>query len=247
MTRTRALDAAGETDQTAVGPVTQPRPTKARKSTTRAGSTGKLRQPPKGAKASATYEKLIEAAGALLGEVGFERLTTNGIAARAQMTPPALYRYFDDKYQILEELARRLLKRQFDAYAVWMFAGGDWHESETTSKLENWFRIAADIVATEPGGVWTMRALRALPNLAHVRLESQRLYTDHLTAFYSRLRPDIPAERLWQNLRIRVEFGYAVDELALEEERLSHEILFREAARMMRHIDETFPLPKLPE
>lgn len=48
----------------------------------------------------ATYEKLIKAAGELLGEVGFEKLTTNAICAKAGMTPPALYRYFHDKYEI---------------------------------------------------------------------------------------------------------------------------------------------------
>ena len=67
--------------------------------------------------------KLAVAAGELLGEVGFEKLTTNAICARAKLTPPAFYRYFKDKYEILEVLARRLLKRQNDAYSVWLFQG----------------------------------------------------------------------------------------------------------------------------
>ena len=44
-------------------------------------------------------------AGALLAEVGIERISTNMIAARAGLTPPALYRYFADKYAVLEALA----------------------------------------------------------------------------------------------------------------------------------------------
>lgn len=192
------------------------------------------RDPPRSDRALATYEKLMTAAGELLGEVGFEKLTTNGICARANLTPPALYRYFEDKYEILEELARRLLKRQYDAYAVWLFQGGAWAGvDQQIGKLEDWFRIAASIVASQPGGVWTMRALRALPNLAHVRLESQRMFTDQMFEFYKRALPHVPEKLLWYRLRLRAEFGFVVDELAIEEPDIPHSVLFREAARII--------------
>jgi hypothetical protein len=34
-------------------------------------------------------------------------------------------------------------------------------------------------------------------------------------------------------LRVRSEFGWVVDELAVEEDRLPHDVLFREAARLV--------------
>lgn len=192
------------------------------------------KDPPLSGKPLETYEKLVRAAGELLGEVGFERLTTNAICARAKVTPPALYRYFNDKYDILEVLARRLLKRQNDAYAVWLFQGGSWADPKhATERLAEWFKIAADIVASEPGAIWTMRALRALPNLSHVRVESQRMNTDQVFQFYRKIMPNVDPELLWQRLRIRAEFGWMVDELAIEEDRLPHDVLFREAARMI--------------
>lgn len=203
-----------------------------------------VRDAPANGKARETYEKLIAAAGQLLGEVGFEKLTTNAICARVGMTPPALYSYFNDKYEILEVLARRLLKRQNDAYAVWLFHGGSWSNPEQrTEALVEWFRIAADIVASEPGAIWTMRALRALPNLAHIRVESQRMNTDRLFDFYKRVYPHADPQLLWYRLRIRSEFGWVVDELALEEDKLPREVLFREAARLMsKPIDEDLSL-----
>ena len=192
------------------------------------------REPPRGGRPLETYEKLVHAAGALLGEVGFERLSTNAICATAGVTPPAFYNYFNDKYDILEVLARRLLKRQNDAYAVWLFQGGAWADAAPRARpLEEWFRIAADIVATEPGAMWTMRALRALPNLAHVRLESQRMNTDRLFDYYHRVWPDMDPALLWQRLRIRAEIGWVVDELAMEEDRLPHDVLFKEVARLI--------------
>jgi len=192
------------------------------------------RPPPQSGKPKETYDKLVQAAGEILGEIGFERLTSNAICTRANVTPPAFYHYFRDKYDILEVLARRLLKRQNDAYAIWLFEQGGWLDAERRmTALADWFRIAADIVATEPGAIWTMRALKALPNLAHVRLESQRMNTDRLFQVYRRAFPDMDADLLWQRLRIRSEFGWMVDELAMEEDRLPREALFREAARMM--------------
>src|ERR1700761_3371346 len=81
------------------------------------------KDPPLSGKPLETYEKLIRAAGELLGEVGFEKLTTNAICAKAGLTPPALYRYFKDKYEVLEALARKLLQNQAEAFAAWMSAG----------------------------------------------------------------------------------------------------------------------------
>lgn len=192
------------------------------------------REPPTSEKSRETYGKLLDAAGQLLGEVGFEKLTTNAICARAGMTPPALYNYFSDKYEILEALAQRLLKRQNDAYAVWLFQGDSWSNLEKQVEfLEGWYRIAADIIATEPGAQWTMRALRAMPKLAHIRVESQRMNTDRLFEFYRRIRPDLDPELLWVRLRIRIECGWVVDELAMEEDKIPHDVLFHEVASLL--------------
>jgi len=189
---------------------------------------------PRSRRAVETYEKLVAAAGELLGEVGFERLTTNAICDRAQLTPPALYRYFDDKYQIIEELATRLQKRQFDAFAVWLFKNGATLEtSENPTLLADWFRIASEIIETQPGGVWTIRAMRALPHLAHVRLDWQRRFTDQMFRFYRPAIADLSDEVLWTRLRIRAEFGFVVDELALEEDRVARTTMFNEAALLL--------------
>ena len=67
-----------------------------------------------------TRERLLDVAGELLGEVGIERISTNMICARAGVTPPALYRYFKDKYAVLEALGRRLMDRQNAVLFAWL-------------------------------------------------------------------------------------------------------------------------------
>jgi hypothetical protein len=51
--------------------------------------------------------------------------------------------------------------------------------------------------------------------------------------FYRRVYPDIPPDVLWCRVRVVAEFGFSVDEIALEEDRVPPEILFHEAARVL--------------
>lgn len=152
------------------------------------------------------------------------------------MSPPALYHYFNDKYDILEVMARRLLKRQQDAYAAWLLKGGiSLTPANAVEALEKWLRIATNIIHSEPGAIWTMRTLRALPHLADIRLEAQRQDTDRMFELFRRIFPDVDPDVLWCRLRIRAEFGWTVDELSLEEGRIPRKILLREAARLLAH------------
>lgn len=177
---------------------------------------------------------MLDATRELLGEVGFERLNTNEICRRAGATPPAFYNYFHDKYDILEEIGFRLLNRQNEALFVWLVNGGAWAQFDDPAKaVEDWYWQACAITDGEPGAIWTMRAIRALPGLAQARLESQRMLTDRLFEIYRPLVRTVPDDLLWQRLRLACELGYMVDELALEEQRIERSLLLREAARIV--------------
>ncbi|WP_445380862.1 TetR/AcrR family transcriptional regulator, partial [Pseudomonas syringae] len=52
-------------------------------------------------------------------EVGIERLSTNLVCERAGLTPPALYRYFPNKYALLTVLGERLLEKQNERIDHW--------------------------------------------------------------------------------------------------------------------------------
>src|SRR6185436_13400848 len=67
---------------------------------------------PRQGRAHETYERILGVAAELLGEVGVERLSTNLVCERAGLTPPALYRYFPNKYALLHELGERLMAVQ---------------------------------------------------------------------------------------------------------------------------------------
>jgi AcrR family transcriptional regulator len=196
--------------------------------------TRKSRAAPKQERALQTRERLLDVAGELLGKVGIERISTNMICARAGLTPPALYRYFKDKYAVLEALGRRLMDRQNLVLSAWL----DEHVPNGLDALADHtadlLRQTADVTAAEPGAIWTLRALRAVPQLAHVRIESHRLVTDRMVKAYAPLVPEMPKKELWRRVRISIEFGFAVVEMLNEEDRIKRDDAIEEAARLLR-------------
>lgn len=189
---------------------------------------------PKQERSQATYDLLLNVAGALLAEVGIDRISTNMICARAGLTPPALYRYFDDKYAVLEALGRRLMSRQNAALEQWIARHASGGVAALRGNIEQLLRDTAAVTASEPGAVWILRALHASPRLVHVRVESHRYVTDRLTDAYAAHLPDIDRNELWQRLRLSVEMGFAVDEMLTEETDISPDDAFRYAAHTLR-------------
>lgn len=197
-----------------------------------------LRQVPRQERARQTYERLLDVAGELLGEVGIERISTNMICSRAGMTPPALYRYFKDKYAVLDALGARLMARQNEVLFAWLdrHAPNGWQA--ISDHIEELIIANAEVTASEPGAVWTLRALRAVPQLAHVRLESHRLVSDRMTDVYAPLLPHLPREVIWRRVRLSIEFGFSLEEMMAEEDRIPPEAALTEAARWLRRVFE---------
>lgn len=200
-----------------------------------AASTARVsRAAPKQERALQTRERLLDVAGELLGEVGIERISTNMICARAGVTPPALYRYFKDKYAVLEALGRRLMDRQNEVLFAWLDKHTPHGLTALAEHTEDLLRATAKVTAAEPGAIWTLRALRAVPQLAHVRIESHRIVTDRMVKAYAPLVPELSKKVLWRRIRISIEFGFAADEMLNEEELIKPDDIIKEAARMLR-------------
>jgi len=165
-----------------------------------------------------TFEYLLRTAGQLLGEVGFEGLSTNLICKRAGMTPPALYRYFPNKYAVLQELGRRLMRAQDYAVFAWMAEGG-LSSSSLAAAVESNRRLQTEvntITRRQPGGKWIMRAMRAVPLLHAVRIESRDLVARRLAEALQPQYPHLSRKRLLASTRLSTEVMYAATEMALE-------------------------------
>lgn len=70
-----------------------------------------------GPRRTLSEQAILDAALALLAELGAERVTVRGIAARVGIAPNAVYTYFPDKASVLAGLAEQLLGRVHDKQA----------------------------------------------------------------------------------------------------------------------------------
>src|SRR5471030_17406 len=164
-----------------------------------------------------TYELLLAAAETLLEEVGIERISSNLIVQRANLTSPAFYRYFDDKYAVIEALAERLMQRQNEALTHWIERYRDAGYDALVDHIEDLVREMDAITRQQPGAIWIMRALHAVPSLAHIRLASHQFVTDLMTDVYMPYLPGVARDLVRRRTRLAVEIAYSVDEMLKEE------------------------------
>src|SRR6202012_1385622 len=164
-----------------------------------------------------TFEAILATAGTLLAEIGFERLTTNLVCERAGLTPPALYRYFPNKYALLAELARRLMDAQDEGFIAWMGEGGSGVASleEAVGKSIALRKRLIAVTRAQPGGMWILRAIRALPVLREVRVASRENVLDRHFILMRTIFPTIAEDRLRTAVRLSEETSYAMIEMIL--------------------------------
>jgi AcrR family transcriptional regulator len=169
-------------------------------------------------RAADTIERILEAAAQTLSDVGIERLSTNLVCERAGLTPPALYRYFPNKYALLSELGQRLMQRQNECVGRWMteeaLAGG---VATLEPALAGVLLDTYEVTRQTEGGVWIMRAMRAVPALQEVRLASHTAVTEAQVKLLVRALPGADKAELRLASRVVVELVYAAVEMLFDE------------------------------
>ena len=178
-----------------------------------------------------TVDLILATAAELLEESGFENLSTNAICRRAGLTPPALYRYFPNKYAILKELGERLMERQNR-----ILISQDWSMKDLEALQDQMADMLAKTIAVTrqtAAGVWILRALHATPALSDVRLNSHRNVADFLTRQLIQQWPAVDPVHARQSLRLGVEIGYAVIEMVFDEPDLDETQLIETSADLL--------------
>uniref|UniRef100_B0SY59 Transcriptional regulator, TetR family n=1 Tax=Caulobacter sp. (strain K31) TaxID=366602 RepID=B0SY59_CAUSK len=202
---------------------------------------------PTQARGQDTYEIVLATAGEMLRETGFEQLTTNAICKRAGLTPPALYRYFPNKYAILKELGDRLMKAQDDKVFAWIEAGG--LEGDTAAeRIEKNVAMMVEMIEMTrrfPGGAAIGRALRAVPMLQQLRFASRDMVAEQFGEILKARYPAAPDARVRIAMRMMVELTYSASEMAVEEPDQDAVALSREVCLLFERYFDTFGDPSL--
>lgn len=199
---------------------------------------------PAQSRSAETYEHLLDVAAQVLADVGFEKLTTNLVCERAKLSPPALYRYFPNKYALLHELGRRLMERQNALIAESLtpaaFRGTtEQLEQALTTLLLETFRVTRETT----GGIWVMRALRAIPVLQEVRLASAREVATQVTAQLTEVFPDADPNQLELFSRVADSMAYAALEMLFDDPSLDPTAVMQVVAASMASQVERVAVP----
>ena len=182
-----------------------------------------------------TYEAILAAAAALLEEVGIDSLSTNLICARANLTPPALYRYFPNKYALLRELGIRLMQAQDKVVFDWLSA-----EGLTATTVEEAFqqdfevqKRVVEVTRAQPAALWIARAMRAVPMLRAVRTQSREKIVEAVLAALRPRYTETSDETLRRAVRLNIELCSAAIEMIIEEPDEDADALIAELSWMM--------------
>lgn len=197
-------------------------------------------------RAKATYETILVAAGTLLEEVGIERLSTNLVCKRAGITPPALYRYFPNKYALLKELGARLMAVQDEAVFAFIRKRG-LKMTGVTEEAEGIRAIQETVnrITREfPGGAWVLRALRAVPTLGEVRTASREAVAESVYETLLARYPQADKKDLRIAATLSIEMGYTATELVIDEPELNSDRINAEISYMIALYQQSFADPK---
>lgn len=188
---------------------------------------------PRQERAKRTYESILTAAAELLVEVGVERISTNLIAERAGITVPALYRYFPNKYAVINALGAAMMDRQNQVFQRWV----ETHSSDSgVGVLDHVYELlwmTYEVTLEQTGGLEVLQSLRAVGPLQELRLTSHRLVADEISMMLADLLQQPVSEELAIQARLSVEIGYGVVEMALEDSSLPPEESLRQGARLL--------------
>ncbi len=186
---------------------------------------------PRQARARATYEKLLMATGELLEEIGIESISTNAIVERAGVTPPAYYRYFSDKYDILKVLGNRLMEKQNTL--ILTIIEEQTEQDVFSISVHQIEKIISETVRTTeafPGGPWITRSLRAIPSLLSIRTESHAAMAKAIADTTAPSLPNSTRAEVYRQSRLAIDLGYATMELIFDEPGLNRKAVIRDAA-----------------
>lgn len=189
---------------------------------------------PQQQRAILTYERILDATAELLDEVGVERISTNLIAERAGITVPALYRYFANKYAVLYALGARLMDRQNQVLVSWHESYFDPNELECLfDHVELLVRDTYGVTREQKGGWSILSAMRAIPILQEVRLQSHKQMTHWLLEQWQAYYHFPDTQRMALQSRLSMEVASAAYEMALEDPDMPADLAIKEAARIM--------------
>jgi AcrR family transcriptional regulator len=211
-----------------------------------AGKTQDQKKSPAQQRSTETYERILVATAQTLCDVGIERLSTNLVCECAGLTPPALYRYFPNKYALLSVLGERLLEKQNGLIDHWItpqLLSGPPEDLE--SALAELILETYRVTDATLGGMWILKGLRAVPALEHVRIDSHRQVSSAQAEILAQVFPQADPQQLATAARVAVEMIHTTIELLFDESLDPKSVCAMVASMIISHLGRLTPAPNV--
>jgi AcrR family transcriptional regulator len=143
-------------------------------------------------RAQLSVQRILDATGILLEEVGLERLTTELIAERAGVNVATVYKYFPNKHAVLAELYRTHYEPRlahFNGVMAVIAAGGDWRHA-----IDHGLDLSTHDRRTRKSNLSLRLAVRSSPPLQRLEQENLERRTNVLAALLVRAGAARPAQ-----------------------------------------------------
>lgn len=191
-------------------------------------------------------DRIIIAAIEEFSEFGYEKASMRGIGARCGLTAAALYRHFDSKEALFDELVRSAAEDL-----------NKWVQEKLAINSDKAKCAASENKACDFGTLWNGIVMDVMKSLIYPRMSEYSLlinksagskYESYLNDFVS-----IQEDSIWEYLKAKKELGYKVMEVSDVElhiilssycsalfEPIAHEYTLEEALHYLDTIDSFF-------
>lgn len=190
------------------------------------------RRLPQQARSWARFNRILDAAAELFAEIGYESVTTDEIAARANTSVGGLYRFFPDKLAVFHAVVERYLNQLRETFAAL-------HTEETTQlPLEVYIGQVIDafdqFVTANPSyrAVFVQSRLVSTEIMAMDTAFNQEI-AQQLSAFFALRNPALEASQRDLLATVSVEVASALEILSLTRDSKFQHLVLTEAKKLL--------------
>ncbi|MBD2773930.1 TetR/AcrR family transcriptional regulator [Iningainema tapete] len=196
---------------------------------------------PKQARSRERFNRILDAAAELFAQIGYESVTTDEIAARANTSVGGLYRFFPDKVAVFHALVDRYLNQLRELFSTL-------HTDETTQMaLEAYISLVVDafdqfVTANPPfRSVFVQSRLVSTEILAMDTAFNQEI-AQQLSAFFAARNPVLDQSQRELLATVSVEVASAMEILSLtRDHHFQHQVLTETKKLLIAYLRQYFP------
>jgi AcrR family transcriptional regulator len=195
---------------------------------------------PQQARSWERFHRILDAAAELFVEVGYESVTTDDIAARADTSVGGLYRFFPDKVAVFHALLDRYLNQLRELSTVLH------SEAAMQVPLEIYVNQLVDafdqFVSANPGFRTVFVQSRLIPTTLAMNESFYQELAQQFSAYFAVRNPAVEKSRRELIASVSVEVACALDILALSRDRAFQEqILAETKSLLIAYLRQYFP------